>query len=60
MKAGIMHPVPLSKQAIAIIGEMRGLHSDLVFPSPRKQIVLSDMVLTSFLRRVKAKSDVPG
>lgn len=55
-----MHPVPLSKQAIAIIGEMRGLHSDLVFPSPRKQIVLSDMVLTSFLRRVKAKSDVPG
>ncbi len=60
MKAGLMHRVPLSKQAMAIIENMCGLHKELVFPSPRKQIVLSDMVLTAFLRRVKAKSDVPG
>lgn len=60
MKAGQMHRVPLSKQAMEIIENMRGLHKELVFPSPRKQIVLSDMVLTAFLRRVKAKSDVPG
>lgn len=33
---------------------------DLVFPSPRDRVVLSDMVLTSFLRRVKAQSDTPG
>lgn len=59
MKASQMHRVPLSKQAMAIIENMRGLHKELVFPSPRKQIVLSDMVLTAFLRRVKAKSDVP-
>lgn len=50
-----MHRVPLSKQAMAIIENIRGLHTELVFPSPRKKIVLSDMVLTAFLHRVKAK-----
>lgn len=35
------------------------LHVMLVFPSPRGK-VLSDIVLTSFLRRVSAKSDTPG
>nr|WP_243843957.1 integrase family protein [Paraburkholderia caballeronis] len=30
-----------------------------VFPSPRAKVV-SDMVLTSFLRRVQAQSDTPG
>ncbi len=59
MKAGILHRVPLSKQALAVLEKMKGLHRDLVFPSPRKQIILSDMVLTSFLRRTNAKSDVP-
>lgn len=33
---------------------------DLVFPSPRDRVVLSDMVLTAFLRRIKAPSDTPG
>lgn len=60
MKAGVQHRVPLSDQAIALLNRMRGLHNDLVFPSPRKQIVLSDMALTSLLRRVEAESDVPG
>ncbi|UPQ70135.1 tyrosine-type recombinase/integrase [Kluyvera ascorbata] len=59
MKAGLMHRVPLSNQAVAIIDKMKGLHKELVFPSPRKQIVLSDMALTAFLRRTKAVSDVP-
>lgn len=59
MKAGILHRVPLSKQALAVLEKMKGLHRDLVFPSPRKQIILSDMVLTSFLRRTNAKSDTP-
>lgn len=60
MKAGVQHRAPLSAQAIAVLSRMRGLHNDLVFPSPRKQIVLSDMALTSILRRVEAESDVPG
>lgn len=60
MKAGMLHRVPLSNQAVTIIDKMKGLHEELVFPSPRKQIVLSDMALTAFLRRTKAVSDVPG
>ncbi|MCD1127723.1 tyrosine-type recombinase/integrase [Jinshanibacter sp. LJY008] len=60
MKSGIRHRIPLSSQAVEILSQMRGLHEELVFPSPRKQIVLTDMVLTSFLRRTKAISDTPG
>ncbi|MNR24840.1 Prophage CP4-57 integrase [compost metagenome] len=60
MKAKQMHRVPLSKQAVALLQNMIGLHSSLVFPSPRKQVPLSDMALTSFLRRVKAPSTTPG
>ena len=60
MKAKQMHRVPLSKQAVALLKNMIGLHSSLVFPSPRKQVPLSDMALTSFLRRVKAPSTTPG
>lgn len=57
MKAGMQHRVPLSDQAISLLNRLKGLHDVLVFPSPRKQTVLSDMVLTSFLRRTKAPSD---
>lgn len=60
MKAGIQHRVPLSDQAISLLHSLKGLHDELVFPSPRKQIVLSDMVLTAFLRRTKAPSDHPN
>lgn len=60
MKAGVQHRVPLSLQAIAVLEKMQGLHDELVFPSPRKQIVLSDMVLTAFLRKTGAVSDTPG
>lgn len=60
MKARIQHRVPLSRQAIHILENIRGLHDELVFPSPRKQQILSDMVLTSFLRKKKAISDIPG
>ena len=37
-----------------------GLHDELVFPSPRDQVQPSKMVLTTFLRRVKAPSSTPG
>ncbi len=60
MKAGIQHRVPLSLQAVAVLEKMQGLHDELVFPSPRKQIVLSDMVMTTFLRKTGAVSDTPG
>ncbi|STR23064.1 tyrosine-type recombinase/integrase [Klebsiella oxytoca] len=59
MKGGIQHRVPLTNQAMEIIRKMKGTHKDLVFPSVRKQTVLSDMALTSFLRRVEAPSDIP-
>ncbi|MFZ6765881.1 tyrosine-type recombinase/integrase [Undibacterium sp. Di26W] len=60
MKAKLIHRVPLSVPAIDILKKQREIHDELVFPSPRDQVELSDMVLTSFLRRVKAHSDTPG
>ena len=60
MKGGLRHRVPLSTQALELLEQMRGLHENLVFPFPRKQTVLSDMVLTSFLRKTKAISDTQG
>ncbi len=60
MKAKMQHRVPLSNRAAKILENQRGLHATLVFPSPRDQVELSDMVLTSFLRRVDAPSDSAG
>jgi integrase len=56
MKAKLPHRIPLSRQTIEILVKQQELHEELVFPSPRDQVVLSDMVLTSFLRRVNASS----
>lgn len=60
MKAKLPHRVPLTDRAIEIIKSQQDQHDDLVFPSSRDQVELSDMVLTSFLRRAKAQSDTPG
>lgn len=60
MKAKLPHKVPLSDRAIEILEKQQGLHEDLVFPSPRDQVELSDMVLTAFLRRIQARSSTPG
>src|SRR3954451_12877270 len=61
MKAKEPHRVPLSLPALALVKTLKDqkLHETLVFPSPRAKVV-SDMVLTSFLRRVQAQSDRPG
>ncbi|MEO9384259.1 tyrosine-type recombinase/integrase [Chromobacterium phragmitis] len=59
MKAKLVHRVPLSTPALGILAAWRNMHDELVFPSPRSQTELSDMVLTAFLRRIKAPSDVP-
>ena len=42
------------------VHQIEGGREELVFPSPRDKVMLSDMVLTAFLRRVKAASDTPG
>jgi integrase len=61
MKAGVAHRFPLSRRAVEILQAQRALHqdSDLVFPAPRGA-VLSDMVLTAFLRDQKAHSSEAG
>ena len=55
MKAGMEHRVPLSRQALAVLGEAMVLRdeSGLVFPSPLKAgAPMSDMTLTKILRAV--------
>ena len=61
MKAKVIHRVPLSERAVEILEAQRALHpdADLVFPAPRGA-VLSDMVLTTFLRDRNAHSSEPG
>jgi integrase len=59
MKAQRAHQVPLSTQALALLRGRLGLHESLLFPSPRG-IIPCDMVLTSFLRRVRAPSTTAG
>lgn len=60
MKTKVVHRVPLSLQAMAVLEKVRGLHDEWVFPSPRKQVPLTDMALTTLLRRVEAPSTTPG
>ena len=53
MKAGIEHRVPLSRQAVDLLGEVSALRDEsaLVFPSPLKPgSPMSDMTLTKVLR----------
>lgn len=60
MKTGNPHRVPLSNRALELLEGQKKKYPDaeLVFPAPRGG-VLTDMALTSFLRKKKAKSDVP-
>lgn len=75
MKAKLPHRVPLSKEALHILEKQQGFHKTLVFPSIllrrgrqgksdqgrlAERGVMSDMVLTALLRRLKAPSDALG
>lgn len=60
MKAKTPHRVPLSARALQILIAQKGHHENLVFPSIRDQVQLSDMAITSLLRRLKVPSDTPG
>jgi integrase len=61
MKAKVVHRVSLSARAVDILKFQRERHpnAELVFPAPRGA-VLSDMVLTGFLRDQKAESSDKG
>ena len=55
MKAGKPHRVPLSRRALAILGEARSMSdgNGFVFSAPRSGGVLSDMAFTQMLRRLE-------
>lgn len=61
MKAKVAHRVPLSERAVEILADQsqKNPEAELVFPAPRGGI-LSDMVLTAFLRDQKAQSGEKG
>ena len=62
MKAQAMHRVPLSGPVLKLLEKQQQKSSkrDLVFPSPRAGVELTDMALTSFLRKHRAVSDTLG
>ena len=60
MKAKLPHRIPLSPRVVEILHDQKGRHETLVFPSARDKVELSDMAITSVLRRLKAHSDTPG
>ena len=62
MKAHTMHRVPLSGPVLKLLEKQQQKSSkrDLVFPSPRAGGELTDMALTSFLRKHRAVSDTLG
>ena len=60
MKAKLPHRVPLSLRALQLLNAQKGQHESLIFPSIRDQVELSDMAITSLLRRLKVPSDTPG
>lgn len=65
MKAAKTHRVPLSAGALAVLDEVRPLMrtpDDLVFPSIRKGVPLSDMALSEVVRRMNegAEKDAPS
>lgn len=56
MKMGVSHRVPLSKQALKLLNDLpRTAESELLFPSPRKGIQLSDMAMNKVMRDMKAR-----
>ena len=60
MKAGKLHRVPLSPAALTVLNEMRPLMrtpTDLVFPSVRRNVALSDMALSEVVRRMNEAAE---
>ena len=64
MKAGVLHIVPLSRQALGVLREIHPLtgHGRYVFPSPRtdKRPMSSNAVLSALRRMGYAKDEMSG
>ena len=59
MKAGVLHRVPLSSQALALLRNCRGAHREWVFVSPRGK-PFSDNGLLKLLRRAGCEATIHG
>lgn len=62
MKGGRAHRIPLSNEAMAVIGEAKALSTGkgtVVFPSPRGDVPLSNMALAMLVRRMNAQEVKP-
>ena len=60
MKSEREHRVPLSDEAWAVLDQVRGLSTGLVFPGSRQGRPLSDVTLTAVLKRLDAQTTVHG
>jgi integrase len=63
MKAAKLHRVPLSPAALKVLDRVRPLTrapTDLVFPSMRTSVALSDMALSEVVRRMNDEADDGG
>lgn len=61
MKKDREHTIPLSTQAISLLQRMhRNSNSHLVFPSPMKGVVLSDMSMMNVIRKMGTQVLVDG
>lgn len=59
MKAKQVHRIPLTQRAIEILNALDEPKQGLVFRTPRAGSMYSDMVFTTFLRRIHAVSSTP-
>jgi integrase len=56
MKAGVTHRVPLAPAAITLLEKTPKTEgTDLIFPSPRKLVPLSDMAMSKLMKVMGAK-----
>ncbi|ARQ01712.1 tyrosine-type recombinase/integrase [Pseudorhodoplanes sinuspersici] len=61
MKAGIVHRVPLSRRAVAIVQKLQEAKtSEFVFPGRNGKTPMSDMTLTAVLKRMKCAITAHG
>lgn len=51
MKTGVSHRVPLSREALRLLESLpKVAGTDLIFPSPRKNVPLSDMAMSKLMK----------
>lgn len=59
MKAGRLHRVPLTEDAMAVLDKVRGLDTEFVFPGQRPNKPLSNMSMAMTMRRMGAGEYTP-